>query len=47
MQLLLSVDIIGFIGKVYGNEISAVLGANNYQQRPIVYVGAPATKSSE
>lgn len=47
MQLLLSADIVGFIGKVYGNELSAVLGANNYQQRPIVYVDVPATKSSE
>ena len=47
MQLLLSVDLIGFIGKVYGNELSAVLGANNYKQRPTVYVGVPANKSSE
>ena len=47
MQLLLSVDIIGFIGKVYGNELSAVLNSTSYKHRPTVYVGVPQVKSSE
>ncbi len=47
MQLLLSVDIIGFIGKVYGNELSAVLNSTSYKHRPTVYVGVPQAKSSE
>lgn len=47
MQLLLSEDTVGFIGKEYGTELSMVLNSNSYHKRPTVYVGVPMAKSSE